>query len=256
MGRGGHADLYGDHLRGRLSRYRDPAASPDRSARSRATRASSRAPSPPLMTARPVQVAQAATRYVRAQPFSASSTLLFAIVPGAGTSTNRPELFDHAPPTMARVPPFKRKENRLSQQLVSAHDGYSTLRLPDVGDLRLLKRTVSIPASTDWRSAASRARCHWRASGDVGVGEPLLTVAHAQRGVARAFILAGFLTLAGALLAALPDRHARVASVAPHGRRGRPGGCRGPAPAYPRPGRPGGRGAECWRTRSTTCSTG
>ena len=36
----------------------------------------------------------------------------------------------------------------------------------------------------------------------VGVGEPLLTVAHAQRGVARAFILAGILTLAGALLAA------------------------------------------------------
>ena len=36
----------------------------------------------------------------------------------------------------------------------------------------------------------------------VGVGEPLLPIAHAQRGVARAFILAGILTLAGALLAA------------------------------------------------------
>jgi signal transduction histidine kinase len=36
----------------------------------------------------------------------------------------------------------------------------------------------------------------------VGVGEPLASVAHAQRGVARAFILAGILTLAGALLGA------------------------------------------------------
>ncbi|HZL48864.1 MAG TPA: hypothetical protein VFC30_07605, partial [Solirubrobacteraceae bacterium] len=47
---------------------------------------------------RSAQVAQRATRYVRAQPFSASSTLLFAIVPGVGTSTNRPELFAHATP--------------------------------------------------------------------------------------------------------------------------------------------------------------
>ena len=135
---------------------------------------------------RPAQVAQRATRYVRAQPFSASSTLLFAIVPGVGTSTNRPELFDHAIPDNGETSATQAQENRLSQQLVSAHDGYSTLRLPDVGDLRLLKRTVSV-------SGGPRV--------SVGVGEPLLTVAHAQRGVARAFILAGFLTLAGALLA-------------------------------------------------------
>ena len=43
------------------------------------------------------------------------------------------------------MPPFKRKRTAFSRQLVSAHDGYSTLRLPDVGDLRLLKHTVSIP---------------------------------------------------------------------------------------------------------------
>src|SRR6202035_873709 len=39
------------------------------------------------------EVAEPAARYIRGQPFSASSTLLFAIVPGIGTSTNRPELF-------------------------------------------------------------------------------------------------------------------------------------------------------------------
>jgi len=134
----------------------------------------------------PRGLAQAATRYVRAQPFSASSTLLFVIVPGAGTSTNRPELFAQAAPDDGESTAVQTQENRLSQQLVSAHDGYSTLRLPDVGDLRLLKRTVNIPG-------VSRVT--------VGVGEPLLTVTHAQGGVARAFILAGILTFAGALLA-------------------------------------------------------
>jgi two-component system, OmpR family, sensor kinase len=152
---------------------------------------------------RPAQVAQRATRYMRAQPFSASSTLLFAIVPGVGTSTNRPELFAHATPDNGEAPATQAQENRLSQQLVIAPDGYSTLRLPDVGDLRLLKRTVSIPGEN--RSEIGRQIGSTTADGGdrvtVGVGEPLLTVAHAQRGVARAFILAGFLTLAGALLA-------------------------------------------------------
>jgi two-component system OmpR family sensor kinase len=134
----------------------------------------------------PRGVAQAATRYVRTQPFSASSTLLFAIVPGAGTSTNRPELLARAAPDDGETPAVQAQENRLSQQLVTVHDGYSTLRLPDVGDLRVFKHTVRIPGGP---------------LVTVGVGEPLLTVTHAQRGVARAFILAGILTLTGALLA-------------------------------------------------------
>jgi two-component system, OmpR family, sensor kinase len=152
---------------------------------------------------RPAQVAQRATRYVRAQPFSASSTLLFVIVPGVGTSTNRPEFFAQAVPDDGETPATQVQENRLSQQLVTAPDGYSTLRLPDVGDLRLLKRTVTIPGEN--RSEIGQLFGGTTADGGgrvtVGVGEPLLTVAHAQSGVARAFILAGFLTLAGALLA-------------------------------------------------------
>ena len=135
----------------------------------------------------PRQVAQTATRYVRAQPFSASSTLLFVIVPGAGTSTNNPELFAHSTPDEDESPAVQAQENRLSAQLVTVHDGYSTPLLPDVGDLRLLKHTMEIPGGP-------------RVT--VGVGEPLLPVAHAQSGVARAFILAGILTLVGALLAA------------------------------------------------------
>jgi len=149
-------------------------------------------------------LAQAATRYMHAQPFSASSTLLFVIVPGVGTSTNNPELFAQATPDNGETPAVQAQENRLSAQLVTAHDGYSTLRLPDVGDLRLLKHTVSIPGENRFEigQQIGGTAADGGSRVTVGVGEPLLTVAHAQRGVARAFILAGILTLAGALLAA------------------------------------------------------
>jgi len=134
----------------------------------------------------PRRLSEAATRYIRDQPFSASSTLLFVLVPGVSPSTNRPELFGNPPPDDGETVAEQDQENRLSTHLMTAGDGYHTLALPDVGDLRVLERSV-------------------RASGGlsvtVGVGEPLASVARAQRGVARAFILAGLLALAGALLA-------------------------------------------------------
>jgi two-component system, OmpR family, sensor kinase len=135
----------------------------------------------------PEQVAARATRYIRAQPFSASSTLLFAIVPGARTSSNRPELFAHAKTDNGETASEQAAENRLAAQLLEVHEGYSTLTLPDVGDLRLLERAVVLPGGL-------------RVT--VGAGEPLAAVAHAQGSVARAFILAGILALLGALVAA------------------------------------------------------
>jgi two-component system, OmpR family, sensor kinase len=134
----------------------------------------------------PRQLSAAATRYVRAQPFSASSTLLFVLVPGVGTSTNRPEVFAPLSPDHGETPAEQAQENRLSARLLAAPAGYSTVLLADVGDLRLLKRVVHVPGGL---------------TVTVGVGEPLAAVAHAQRSVARAFILAGLLALAGALLA-------------------------------------------------------
>jgi two-component system OmpR family sensor kinase len=144
---------------------------------------------------RPHGAAAAARGYVLGQPFSASSTLQFAIVTSAGRTTkgrgggtetvaNRPELFGQVNSDHSESAFEQAKENRLSHQLLTVHDGYSTLSLADVGDLRLLKRTLSLPGGT---------------SVTVGVGEPLAGVAHAQRGVARAFILAGLLALASAL---------------------------------------------------------
>jgi two-component system, OmpR family, sensor kinase len=132
-------------------------------------------------------LSQAAARYVRDQPFSASSTLLFAIVPNAPTSTNRPELLSPSAPDNGETVPEQDQENRLSARILAAPESYSTLPLPDVGNLRLLKRIVRVPGGL---------------SATIGVGEPLAAVAHAQSGVARTFVLAGALALAGALLAA------------------------------------------------------
>ena len=180
----------------------------------------------------PRQTLAVARGYVSGQPFNASSTLLFALVPGAGTATNTPELFGHPAPDDGESVAVQAQENRLSQRLLAVGGGFSTLDLPDVGYLRLLKRQVRIPGG---RARADRSRGtlafdrsrETRAFGagrfgdasgasvspigprfgqqlvTVGVGESLASVARAQRGVARAFILAGLLTLAGALLASL-----------------------------------------------------
>ncbi|HEY5195302.1 MAG TPA: HAMP domain-containing sensor histidine kinase [Solirubrobacteraceae bacterium] len=135
--------------------------------------------------------AQDATRYVHGQPFSSSSTLFFAFVAGAPTSTNVPELFQHEPPDQGETVAEQDQENRLAAHLLTVPDGYSTLPLPDVGSLRLLKRTVRLPGvPTPTHSVV------------LGVGEPLAPVASAQKGVARAFVLAGILALIGALLGA------------------------------------------------------
>jgi two-component system, OmpR family, sensor kinase len=112
--------------------------------------------------------------------------LLFASVAGAGTSTNQPELLGLAAADNGETVAEQDQENRLAHRLLTARDGYSTLAFPDVGDLRLLKRHISI----DGRSGVT-----------IGVGEPLAAVDRAQDGVARAFILAGVLALAAALLA-------------------------------------------------------
>lgn len=132
------------------------------------------------------QISAAATSYIKGQPFSASSTLLFALVPSQPPSTNRPELLSPAAPDHGESTTEQAEENRLSMRLLSSREGYTTVMLPDVGDLRLLKRHVRVAGGL---------------MVTIGVGEPLAAVAHAQAGVARTFILAGALALVCALLA-------------------------------------------------------
>ncbi len=134
----------------------------------------------------------AASAYVRAQPFRASSTLLFVTIPGAGTITNSPELFTSQSADDGESAAQQLQENQQAARLLDAPIGFSTAQLPDVGKLRLLMRAVQLHGPS---GSGSRAL--------VGVGEPLASVSRAQQGVARAFILAGALALAGALLAAL-----------------------------------------------------
>jgi signal transduction histidine kinase len=130
-----------------------------------------------------------AAEYVADQSFAASPIVLFVTVPGEGIVTNRPELFSvGVVPDEGETATEQARENRLSRRLTSVGIGYSTLTLPDVGEIRVLKRVVHPFGAV---------------AVTIGVGEPLASVSHAQAGVARTFILAGLLALAGALVAAL-----------------------------------------------------
>jgi two-component system OmpR family sensor kinase len=132
------------------------------------------------------ELAQEGLRYVAAQPFRATSRLLFAQVPGQPTETNEPELLGLTGKGADEGAAAQRGENELAKGVLGAPTGYSTVRAPDVGNLRLLVVAVRM-------GGVAVAR--------VGVGEPLEPVRRAQEGVRRTFLLAGGLTLAAALLA-------------------------------------------------------
>src|SRR5664279_806776 len=76
--------------------------------------------------ATPARVSRAADSYVRDQSFAASSTVLFTLVPGGTTSTNRPELFSRSAPDNTETAANQAQENRLSRKLLTTPDGYST----------------------------------------------------------------------------------------------------------------------------------
>jgi two-component system, OmpR family, sensor kinase len=131
------------------------------------------------------EIAAAADRYVRAQPYSANSTLLFVLVPGARTVSNHPEVFGPSVAESGETAGEQLSENRESEQLVAPRLGYSVVRVPDVGRMRVLERPVRVGSL----------------SAVVGAGEPLTMVERAQHSVAKAFLLAGSLTLLIALVA-------------------------------------------------------
>jgi two-component system OmpR family sensor kinase len=130
-------------------------------------------------------VAAAAERYVRGQPYSATSTLLFVLVPGVGTVSNHPEVFGTAAPEGGESTSEQRRENAAGQRLLDPRLGYFVRRVPDVGRMRMLERPVRVGSIGVM----------------VGAAEPLATVERAQHGVARAFVEAGLLTLVIALIA-------------------------------------------------------
>jgi signal transduction histidine kinase len=133
----------------------------------------------------PAQVTAAATAYMRAQPYKATSTLLLTLVPGAPAASNHPEVFGGFNRDPSETAAEQAKENAAGARLRVPRLGYSTRRVPDVGSALILERPVRLASIT----------------AVVGAGEPLTTVERAQHGVARAFLVAGAVALALALLA-------------------------------------------------------
>jgi signal transduction histidine kinase len=130
-------------------------------------------------------LAAEARRYMRAQTYTATSTLLFVIVPRTATVSNHPEVFGAGAADDTETAGQQAAENTDAQRLEVPRLGYSVRHVADVGPMRILERPLVV----------GRVRLV------VGAGEPMAIIERAQDGVARAFLLAGALTIALALLA-------------------------------------------------------
>jgi signal transduction histidine kinase len=120
-------------------------------------------------------VVDGARSYVNAQSFRSISTLLFVLAPGAEPISNYPELFTLATPDDGESIHEQAAENALTRRLRSPMLGLSTQHVPDIGDVRLYERPLTI--------AGQRLT--------IGAGESLLTVTRAQRGIVKSFLIAG-----------------------------------------------------------------
>jgi signal transduction histidine kinase len=134
---------------------------------------------------RPAVISAAAKRYVLAQPYTDTSTLLFVLMPGVATSSNHPEVFGGGRPEAGETETDQLVENAEGRGLMSPRLGYSTALVPDVGRMRIFEQRADLGTSHVV----------------VGAGEPLSLVSRAQHGVARAFALAGVVVLGLALIA-------------------------------------------------------
>jgi two-component system OmpR family sensor kinase len=153
----------------------------------------------------PDQLASQLRHYVQVQPYSASSSLLFAVIDGHALVSNHPELFGAARPEDGETVAEQQRENRDGRALLADRPGLRTAAIPDGASVRLAERVVTV--------ARVRVR--------LGVGESLEIVTRAQRSVARAFLIAGAVGLAlvliasylaGAAVSAPLRRMARVAT--------------------------------------------
>jgi signal transduction histidine kinase len=138
-----------------------------------------------LKTDSPTRLASAIDRYVRAQPFTGTSSLLFAVVPGHGTVSNHPELFGGTRPEAGETPAEQQRENAEGAALLRGPLGLSTRRAPDLGEVRIDERLVSVGGLPVL----------------VGAGEPLIVVTRAERSIAKSLLIAGAIAVVLALIA-------------------------------------------------------
>jgi two-component system, OmpR family, sensor kinase len=127
----------------------------------------------------------AASDYVRGQSFTATSTILFVLMPGGTAASNHPELFGSKRPQRGESEAEQLEENAEGRKLEVPRLGYSVAPVPDVGRMRIYE------ARADLGTVRLTA----------GAAEPLSLVSRAQHGVARAFVLAIVVVLVLALLA-------------------------------------------------------
>jgi two-component system, OmpR family, sensor kinase len=133
----------------------------------------------------PAQISADASRYARAQPFTANPTFLFVLIPGAKPASNHPEVFGLPTPEPGETAHEQAEENAEAGGLLRPHIGYSAPHVPDVGQMTVLEQRLQLG----------------RVSVVVGAGQPLAAVEVAQHGVAKAFLLAGLTVLVLALIA-------------------------------------------------------
>jgi two-component system, OmpR family, sensor kinase len=131
-------------------------------------------------------LAAAGRRYAASQAFGPSARLLILKLRDGRIATNDPELLGLSHDLDREDAQTQDREKLQTDRLLAAPIGFSTISLEDIGAVRVLTRPVE------------RAG---RQAGVIRVGEPLAPVKQAQDGVAKAFFLAGSLTLLGALAA-------------------------------------------------------
>jgi signal transduction histidine kinase len=124
-------------------------------------------------------------RYLSAQPYNGRASLMFAVVPGAGTASNHPELFGSPTPDGGETAAEQGREDVLGNDVLEGPVGLRTATVPDVGRVRLDVRDVT--------AAGQRVR--------LGAGEALASVKSAQHAIARSFLIAGALAVALVLIA-------------------------------------------------------
>jgi two-component system OmpR family sensor kinase len=130
-------------------------------------------------------VRAAAARFITGQPYRATSTLLFVVAGSTAVVSNHPELFGLRTPDDHENGGEQAVENREGARLLAPPSGFSTRVVPDVGEVRILARRLPLSGGT----------------AIIGAGEPLAGVHAAREGIAKAFVLAGALSLALALIA-------------------------------------------------------
>jgi len=131
------------------------------------------------------QVIAAGHAYVRTQPYDATSTLLFVLVPGAAPAFNHPEIVGGPGSDDGDSAAQRAREAALGTRLLQPHVGFTVQQVPDTGPTRILERQVHVGGVPVV----------------VGAGEPLAMVDRAQDGVERTFVLAGAITFLLALVA-------------------------------------------------------